>query len=457
MTFKFSLYVIIILSSLALGLLYYLKQKPTKQEHYLMAGRNTQTFGLTATLVMTELNPATLIAFSTMGYIAGWRALSLPLVFLIGLLFYATFVAQRWKAYNGLCVSQWFKETYGSAIGLVAGLSLFFAMMGFSATYVKAMSLIFQVVSPELNLWTISAMLTTCCLMVSLRGGLPSIIGIDKISFILVMVMFPVLLGYTFYQSNAPSIAEWQSQVPHAEQLLPTRFIISLICLTCFTYIMAPWYGQKIFSAQNKGVAYRSVLIASICVFIIYGLAVLTTSLIRMQYPELSEPQSALALAIHALPRMLSMLFYALLFLLGLTTLCGVWSAMAAMFIAWLPPSKHDYTHTAMGITGCSAFISYLLGNTLVDQVLDKLILANIPIFALTFALLNGFNSKQANRCGAWFSIFAGLSWGVYCYLHYGEQGGYTWYWGVWGILVILVSGTIGQNLPKWLPLRESA
>ena len=66
-----------------------------REEDYLLASRNTGLFALTATLVMTEFNTTTLVAFSSVGYFAGWWGLSLPFVFLVGLAFYSVTVARQ--------------------------------------------------------------------------------------------------------------------------------------------------------------------------------------------------------------------------------------------------------------------------------------------------------------------------------------------------------------------------
>jgi len=50
-----------------------------------------------------------------------------------------------------------------------------------------------------------------------------------------------------------------------------------LVVLTMFTYISAPWYSQKIFSAENPNVAYKAVGIAAVLVFLLYGFPVLAT------------------------------------------------------------------------------------------------------------------------------------------------------------------------------------
>ena len=63
-----------------------------------------------------------------------------------------------------------------------------------------------------------------------------------------------------------------------------------------------------------------------------------------------------------------------------------------------------------------------ILGNSLVDSTLDKLILANIRIAALSFSLLAGFYWKKASTFGALLSMIVGLSWETGCYLYFGEK-----------------------------------
>ena len=111
---------------------------------FLVADRSVGLFALVATLVMTEFNTSTLLAFSAAGYRAGPMALALPMVFLIGLGFYTVSVSRAWKRFNRLSVAELFAERYTPALGRFASLMLLLAMTGFSATYVKSLGLIFQ-------------------------------------------------------------------------------------------------------------------------------------------------------------------------------------------------------------------------------------------------------------------------------------------------------------------------
>jgi Na+/proline symporter len=69
------------------------------------------------------------------------------------------------------------------------------------------------------------------------------------------------------------------------------------------------------------------------------------------------------------------------------------------------------------------------------------MILFNIPIVAFCFALIGGFYWSKANSQGAYVSILAGIIWGVFCYFYFGEAGNYTWYWAIYGIPLIFISG----------------
>ena len=123
-------------------------RKIQSEESYLFAERKCGLFGLTCTLIMTELNTATLLAFAGLGYIVGLRALFLPLIFLIGLVFYGLSVAKKYKELNASSVTALLRERYGKPFAQLASIFLIGSMMGFTATYVKSVTLIFSPVFP---------------------------------------------------------------------------------------------------------------------------------------------------------------------------------------------------------------------------------------------------------------------------------------------------------------------
>ena len=141
------------------------------EESYLYAKRECGLWPLTCTLVMTELNTSTLLAFSGLGYIVGKRALYLPVMFLVGLLFYALTVAKKWKELDADSVATLFRERYGPFLAKIASLMLILAMLGFTATYVKSMTFVFTPIFPGLSPWALSGLLIGLILIMTLRGG----------------------------------------------------------------------------------------------------------------------------------------------------------------------------------------------------------------------------------------------------------------------------------------------
>lgn len=419
----------------------FFSKKALSEASFLVADRSASLFALTATLVMTEFNSATLISFTSVGYGVGFWALTLPCVFLIGLLFYAATVAKKWKEFDGLSVAGFFTQKYGSDLGKLASGSLILAMLGFSATYIKSLYLLFVPLFPIDNQWLITSFLVSLVLLMTLRGGLFSVITTDIVSFIALITLFPLIAYFSWL---APVTQEVVISLPEAMQALPPHFLISLVALTMFTYILAPWYGQKIFAAKSKKVAYQSVIIAAILVCLLYGMAVFSTSMLKYQGVVSSADGAFSALLQLNLPQGVRGLSYGLLFAITATTMTGVWSAMTAMVIADFLGEGGDSRRGRL-ITIGFALLCTFLANTMVDRVFDKLILANIPILALSFALLAGFYWKGVTRLGAYLSIAVGFLWGVAAYLYWGEAGGYTWYWTIYGIPLSFVSGALGS------------
>jgi Na+/proline symporter len=431
---------VIILLILSMILLYYAirhNKGNVSIADYAFAGRKVGLIPLTATLVMTEFNTATLISFSTMGYIAGLKALSLPLVFLIGLMFYAFSVATKWKEFNGISVADFFSYKYGKNIGIIASVFLFLAMSGFSATYLKSLAFLFENYAPNLNHAIISAYVILIILFLIIRKGLVSIIKMDLISFFIVFALLTMVLFNVFDENLIRSQSEKYIFKP---ELLPTKFFISLIPLTLMSYILAPWYGQRIFAAKNQNVAFLSVLMASFLVFILYSMGVLICYFVALGGKEFLDPQSSFSYALDiTLEKKFYYLGYIMLFLISSTTLTGMWSSMSNIILEYVPKTRQNNVMLII----FSALLTYILSNLLVDNILNKMILANIPVVALSFALLAGFYWSKVSIIGVYASIFVGLLSGISFYIYFGDEGIYTFYWAFVGIPLMFVAGVV--------------
>lgn len=433
--FLFLLLLVILLSFFSFS-----KSTTTNPESYSVANRNVGIFALTATLVMTEFNTATLISFSSLGYLSGVKALMLPGVFLIGLAFYAVSVAKKWKSYNGVSVVDFFISRFNRKIGTIAAIFLFTSMAGFSATYLKSLTLLFTNILPEVSYWVVSAYITLFTLIMVIRKGLISIIKIDTFAFLIVLFAMPLILYKT---SGHNGFYELEISTPiFKDDILKNNFIFSLIPLTMFSYILAPWYGQRIFAAKNARVAYISVMLSAVFVFVLYALGVLISYYVASQGIKLSDPQLSFPYALeHSLPKILYPLGYLFLFLISSTTLTGVWNAMTNISLEFV--SFENVRNQSIIMTLICAFLTYLLSNLLVDNILNKMILANIPVVSLSFALLAGFYWKKVSIAGVYTSITIGILAGVSTYIILGDEGCYTWYWAFMGIPLMFIGGIV--------------
>lgn len=420
----------------------FFRSKRVKSESaYLFASRKTKWLALTATLVMTEFNSATLISFSSMGYVAGFWALLLPLVFLVGLLFYAVCVSKKWKLFDGVSVAGFFTEKYGPVLGKMTSLLLLMAMTGFSAIYLKSLTMLFQPLFPMFSEWGISFLLLALIISMSLRGGLISIIRTDIFSFICLLIFFP-LMAYLMSKGERVAVEVIGKEV------LPLRFVLSLIIITMFTYILAPWYGQKIFAAQSTRTAFWSVLASAFLIYFLYGSAIVATAFFRYRGFWVDSIEQALpALVNTCMPVGLRGVGYALFFSTSATTLTGLWNAMAAMWVGDFQKQKEQTCNRGIQATLYFALASFVLANIFVDRIFDLLILFNIPIAALSFGLLAGFYWKRVSAAGVFISIIIGCSVGALSYWIFREEGCYTWYWAVYGIPAIFIAGIVTSLL----------
>jgi solute:Na+ symporter, SSS family len=434
-------------SVIIVGILIYTKfcrKKIDTGQSYFVSDRETHLFALVATLVMTELNTSTLVGFAGLGYKFGYSAISLSLVFLVGLLFYALSVAKKWKRFDGIAVTTYFSKRYHPLLGSFSAILMIIAMIGFSANFIKSLTLLFNPMFPSVNEWFISGSFCFVMLIVTLRKGLASVIRIDKISFCLVVAIFISMLFF----GDSKNIGNINNIIDNSHSI-SSGFVVALTIITMFTYIMSPWYGQKIFSASSAKTAFYSVVIAAVFVSFIYGIAIYAASSIAVLYPHI-QPQNAIPIFIaHRIPMVIQGIVYATLFFIAMTTLAALWNTIASVYIAHYSSTKHRNSLIfTRSMTLVIAIISYILANVFIDKIFDKMVLMNIPIASLAFPLLGGFYWKRVSIVPCIISIVFGIIGGLSCYFYFGENN-FIWYWAVYVIPIQFIAGILAVFFTK--------
>ena len=426
---------------------------------WLVAGRSMGLLTLVGTLVMTELNTATMLAFSAQAYLVGPWALTLPLVFLVGLGTYTLLVAKRYKRLNATSVAELYGARFGPGLQRLASLCFLVAMLGFVATYVRSAELVFAPVleswvGASLSPWLTSGVLVLLVLAVTLAGGLKAVAASDLAAFVVTLLGLPVLawMGLRAVGGWSQVTTFYDGFAPGTERL-PPRFVASLVLLTAFTYMASPWYGQRMFAAKDERTAFRGVGLSAVLVTGLYMAASVLAMCFRVQVPSLADAQTALPGAISAwAPSGLRGLGFAVLLAVVLSTMSSIWNTWVAMALTdlWaeisLPKSRWA--------TVALALASWVLSNLLVDDILDNMILANVPIAALAFGLLGGLFWGGASRAGAWAATVAGVIGALTCWAFVPL---YTWWWAVAAVPLSFVVGVFVSLLWPDPPERAEA
>jgi Na+/proline symporter len=226
---------------------------------------------------------------------------------------------------------------------------------------------------------------------------------------------------------------------------MPEGMVTSLTIITMFTYILSPWYGQKLFAADNAKTAFYGVVIAGIFVTLFYGIAIFSTSqLAQLNIQHLTPDQALPYLFSHRFPMIIKGAGYALLFLIALTTIASLWNTIASIISVHCQQKISIQTNRL--ITMLIAFLSFILANIFIDQIFNKMVLMNIPIASLSFGLLAGFYWRNCRIIAVVVSIIVGMTGGFGCYYIIGSDQ-YMWYWAIYIIPLQFFVGIITNLL----------
>lgn len=275
---------------------------------YLVMGRRLTLPSFVATLVTTWYGGVLGVGEYSFRYgISNWLVFGVP--YYVGALLFALFFAGRARRTKLFTIPDILHDSYGRPAALIGAVVLQF--MATPAPYVLMLGVLLQLMFgwgflPALIVGTFFST------AYSLRGGLPSVVGADRVQFVLMFAGFLIALPYLaathggldFLRANVPAT----HFVWHGGNTAQYIFVWYLIALQT---LVEPTFYQRSFAAQDEATAKRGVLI-SIGFWLLFDFLTTFTGLYaRALMPGLSDPVAAFpALAIEYLPPVIRGIFY---------------------------------------------------------------------------------------------------------------------------------------------------
>ena len=421
------------LGALAYGL--WVSRRVRTSLDYTVAGRQLGLFALVGTLVMTELNPSTMIWFGSISYSAGPRAAWLCLIFIVGLGSYGLLVARRWQRLRAVSIAEMFEARYSLGMRRAVSLCTTLILTLFSSGYLIATSKTFSsalglspsgalvpgwITADRTLVWT-ALVISTTVLIFTWAGGLISVAFTDTASLIVTVVVLPLLaISALQYASPEPLLHSYQAVDP--DPVLPLHFIVTLNVVILLCYPLAPWYGQRMFAARNEKVALAAVGIATLATTLLYACGQVATILYHGHQPDLPDPDQAVGGAMNLfLGPGVRGLMLAMLFAVCQTTMSSIWNTTSAMVVqdfykGWLRPQATDADQLRVGrkITLVLGVITLLLCMTLLGKLLVVINLFGNTLFAaMFFPCVFGFLWWKASRRASIVCLLLGWVLGV--------------------------------------------
>lgn len=407
---------------------------------FLVAGRNLGLFVLVATVVMTEFNTATMVGYSSFGYQAGLYAQLILIGIFLGFICYAFIVAKRWKRINATSIIELFNISYGKNFSLLTTYLIIVLLLFFSPAYLRAVGLIFAS-SMGFSLTTTVLIITLTVLLYSIVGGMTAVAHTNTISFVITFITLPLVWYFT--RANSIELGGLET-VFHDKYLspnpqgmwnntaMPFSMILSTYVLLFLIYMQAPWFAQLMTAAKNEKIAYASMGIGAIIIVIFYGLSIQIAAYVRVGFPDLSEPQLSLAMAINNwVPVGIRGLMLAVILAVGQTTMATIWNNIVSIssndiyrrLIRPEASERNVLLFSRIATLGLAVF-TIIISLTVVDQVIYTLFAANLILASLFFPVLGGFLWWKTGEKAIWISTITSILTGFVTFLLYNYTTG---------------------------------
>ncbi|MBB3664517.1 SSS family solute:Na+ symporter [Prauserella sediminis] len=396
-------------------------------EDFNLAGRKTGLFPMVCTLGAAEFNTATLIGGASVAYMYGTVGLyytSLIFIFVFGI--YAVTVAQPYRRLRISTIAEFFERRFhgprGEATRAVASAITLTLTWMLPPIYLAGLSVITTVllgIDPKVTV----VGLVLFCLVLALGGGFMTAISFDVVAYVMILVFIPVVfvIGWTQadglsglsnvfdpqYLSFSPV---WDLEAYGFAAVLTWGF------QNIMSYIAAPWYGQRMFSARSAKVARTAMVINTVLITLLYGLVAGTTMMARVLVPDLKSPEEALPrLVVDYAPSLLQGLILVMLLLVGTSTMIAIWNSavsIATNDIArrYIVPGRSEgfYVKVGRGVFLALGLSTLVVALTIVGNIM--LVLTYISVYSslLAVPILAGLYWKRFTTNAALAAMVSG-------------------------------------------------
>jgi len=407
---------------------------------FMVAGRSIGLFVLVGTLVMTELNTATIIGLSIFPYKAGVYGTLITFAYILSFGSYLLFVAKRWSRSNFVSITQLFDSRYSKKLRFMASILVIFALLLFSTAYLKSAALVFSVVL-NINLIYTAIIISIVVLLFTSRGGLISVAHTNKISFLMALVIVPLVFIFARQKADVlgglstvfePKYLSWNIIGMWKDSTLPFEFIFTIWMITFLMYMQSPWYAQYMFASKNEKTAFWGVAIAAILIFVLYWAFLMIAAYARVGFPHLADPQTSIPNVIsNWLPLGVKGITMALIFSICQSTMATIWSNTSTtitkdVYNGYINKNASDkkILFVSRIVILFIAVMSIVSAIYFVDVIYQVMYCANIFIVALLFPVLGGFLWWKVNGTAAWATIILAVfcGWSIFFAQKYGNN-----------------------------------
>jgi|LauGreDrversion4_2_1035121.scaffolds.fasta_scaffold27411_3 Na+/proline symporter len=397
------------------------KDEYLKQKNYIVAGRKTNLTPLICTLVMTEINPMSVIAMTTIGWVNGFNGLWMAFVAFLSPMIAALTTSKKWKAFNQSCVTQFFDVYYGRLFGNIVRTIVIIPLCLLSSTYIKGLLIYSDQLFPKFPGWILILFILGICFIFTFRKGLYSIIRMDILGFFLILLS--LTLGFLFLNAHSIDSNDVKSNYKLSNMNLTLFFLIGLFVLQTMMYSVSPWWGQKIFSAKKEKIAYLSSIISSFIIGLMYAAFVLFGIYLQSYVSDIGDNQSILPFGLLIIfPKILIPVFTATFFLIAMTTICGVWSSICGLVTSgYLKLSDNESSKINYFIYLCLSVIVFLIATLCIDNVLTYAVFS-VSIIASPYIPVILFFFFKKIYYSAFISVFVLLISSIITFVYTGDN-----------------------------------